>query len=98
MRLSECNISPEYKEVKVNIASERIDAVIAAVFKLSRSAASGLVETEQVFVDGRIARGSGIRINEGARISVRGHGKFIYCGIHNESRKGRLFVNIRLYV
>ena len=95
---SECSCAPELKDLKVNIASERIDAIIAAVFKLSRSAASGLMDTEQVFIDGRTARGCGVRINEGSRISVRGHGKFIYGGISHESRKGRLFVSVKLFV
>ena len=46
----------------------------------------------------RIAAGCGHKLKEGAKISVRGLGKFIYDGIENESRKGRLFVKIRKYV
>lgn len=84
--------------MKVNVASERLDAILSAVYKLPRSKAAEAIEKEKVFVDGRAAAGSGQKLKEGAKISVRGLGKFIYDGIENESRKGRLFVKIRKYV
>ena len=96
--LHECNHRPELREMKVNVASERLDAIISAVFRLSRKDAAEAVENERVFVDGKVAAGCGMRLGEGSRISVRGLGKFLYDGIENESRKGRLFVKIRLYV
>jgi len=86
------------REMKVNVASERLDGVIAAVFKLSRSEASALIASEKVFLDGRVASGCSAKLAEGMKISVRGYGKFIYDGIENESRKGRLFVKIQMYV
>lgn len=84
--------------MKVNVASERLDAILSAVFKLPRSKAAEAIAGEKVFVDGRIASGSGQRLREGAKVSVRGLGKFIYDGIENESRKGRLFVKIEKYL
>ena len=96
--LSECDIRPELSEMKVNVASERLDAILSAVYKVSRSKAAEAIECEKVFVDGRTASGSGLKLKEGAKVSVRGLGKFIYDGIENESRKGRLFVKIRKYI
>jgi len=96
--LSEGAGSVTLKEMKVNVASERLDGVIAAVFKLSRSEASALIASEKVFLDGRAASGNSAKLAEGMKISARGCGKFIYEGIENESRKGRLFVKIQLYV
>lgn len=96
--LSECDIRPELSEMKVNVASERLDAILSAVYKVSRSKAAEAIESEKVFVDGRTASGSGQKLKEGAKVSVRGLGKFIYDGIENESRKGRLFVKIRKYI
>ena len=40
--LSACDIRPKFEELRVNVASERADAVIAAVYKLSRETASAL--------------------------------------------------------
>lgn len=96
--LSECDIAPELKEMKVNVASERLDAVIAAVFKLPRAKASEVIAGGGVYLDGREASGNAGKLKEGMKISVRGHGKFIYDGIEAESRRGRLFVKLRLYV
>lgn len=96
--LSECDIRPELSEMKVNVASERLDAILSAVYKVSRSKAAEAIESEKVFVDGRTASGSGQKLKEGAKVSVRGLGKFIYDGIESESRKGRLFVKIRKYI
>ena len=90
--------SVNFREQKVNVASERLDGIIAAVFRLSRSEASALIAAEKVFLDGRTAAGGSSRLTEGMKISVRGMGKFIYDGIEAESRKGRLFVKIRRYV
>ncbi|MCQ2401086.1 MAG: YlmH/Sll1252 family protein [Lachnospiraceae bacterium] len=96
--LSECDIAPDLKEMKANVASERLDAVIAAVFKLPRAKASETISSGYVFLDGREASGNAAKLKEGMKISVRGHGKFIYDGIEAESRRGRLFVKLRLYV
>lgn len=96
--LDSCDIVPVFDEVRVNVASERIDAVIAAVYNLSRTVAGRLITSEYVFINGHIAKNAGVRVKDGDRISVRNHGKFIYCGIDGTSRKNRLYVKIKKYV
>lgn len=94
----DCEIEPRFEELRVNVASERLDAVIAALYQLSRGAASALIGAEAVFVDGRSVTQSGSILKDGVRVSVRGHGKFIYEGLENTTRKGRLYVRVRKYV
>ena len=96
--LDECDIVPVFEDVKVNVASERIDAIVAAVYNVSRTVAGKLITSEYIFIDGHAAKNAGVKIKEGARISVRNHGKFIYCGIDGTSRKNRLYVKIKKYV
>ena len=96
--LSACDIRPKFEELRVNVASERADAVIAAVYKLSRETASALIEAGNVFMDGRELRKASAELKEGCRLSVRGHGKLRYEGTENVTRKGRLYVNIKRYV
>ncbi len=98
VRCSECGIEPKFQEISGSVASERIDAILAFVYHLSRSEAQKLIESESVFIDGRTAYSGGYDLKEGARVSVRGHGKFIYLGTTNTTRKGRLFVNVKLFV
>lgn len=93
-----CGISPRFEELSVNVASERLDAVISAVWKLSRGVSAELISGEKVFVDGRTARQAGGSIPESARVSVRGYGKFVYEGAERETKKGRLYVKVRRFV
>ena len=95
---AELKLSPRLEEKKVNVASERIDVVIAAVYKLSRQKASQLVDAEQVYINGITVSSAGKQMKEGDRVSVRGFGKFIYDGIDGSSRKGRLYVRIQRYI
>ena len=72
-----------------SIASERIDCIVAFVFKLSRSRAQELVASEAVFCGGRLPSGPSYNPSAGERISVRGYGKFIYRGVTGKTKKGR---------
>ena len=78
------------------VASERLDAAVAAVFRLSRSQAQELIEKEQVFISGREARGSA-PLTEGDTVSVRHHGRFLYEGVLRQTKKGRLRIRVRIY-
>lgn len=95
--VSECNIVPEFKEIEGTVSSERLDAIISFVYKLSRSKAQELVQAESVFIDGRTAVSPGYDLRTGSRVSVRGHGKFVYLGIQKETKKGRLSVKVNIY-
>ena len=91
-RLSE---PPELSEVVV--ASERLDALIAAVWKLSRSEAQGLLERGMVFIDGRMIESAAHNLKEGDVVSVRHQGRFRYEGTLRETKKGRLRVSVRVW-
>lgn len=95
---AECTIRTAFEEKSGSVASERIDAILAFVYNLSRSEAQRLIEAESVFIDGRTAYSGGYDLKDGARVSVRGHGKFIYLGQTGTTRKGRCFVKVKLFV
>lgn len=83
--------------VSVNVASERLDVLIAAVYKLGRTAAKDLVSAERVYVNSRLASNAGASVPEGSIISVRGYGRFRYEGMLKTTRKGRLAVQVCVY-
>ena len=91
-------LAPEFQELRVNVASERFDAVIAAMTGLSRGKAQELFPRQRVQVNGKVTENPDLRLKEGDVISVRGFGKAIYDGVSGESRKGRLYVSLRKYV
>ena len=86
---------PEPTEVVV--ASERLDALIAAVWRLSRSDAQGLLEKGMVFIDGRMIESAAHTLKEGDVVSVRHQGRFRYEGALRETKKGRLRVSVRVW-
>ncbi len=86
---------PEPTEVVV--ASERLDALIAAVWRLSRSDAQELLEKGLVFIDGRLVESASHNLKEGDLVSVRHKGRFRYEGMSRETKKGRLRVQVRVY-
>lgn len=88
-------LQPRYAPLRVNVASERLDAVAAAFAGLSRGQADRLFAAEKVFVNGRMTTDRSARLKEGDTFSIRGYGKAVYDGIEYETRKNRYMVQLR---
>ena len=88
---------PSLRLVRINIASERLDAIVAGITGLSRGNAQDLFPREKVFVNSRPMLNRNYPLKKGDILSVRGYGKVIYEGIEHETRKGRLFVQVLKY-
>ncbi len=82
---------------KMPVASERLDALVASVFKLSRTESQALFDAELVFVNSRTVKRPSAEPSVGDIVSVRGYGRFIYEGIDGQTKKGRLWVAVRIY-
>ena len=91
-------LRPRYAPMRLNVASERLDAVAAAFTGLSRGQAEKLFSAEKVYVNGRAAADRSARLSEGDTLSVRGFGKAVYDGIEHETKKNRLWVRLRKLV
>ena len=86
-----------YEEISGSVASPRLDSVVALVFHTSRRKVLPYIEGEKVFIDGRLAASAGTQLKGGEIVSVRGLGKFCYAGTGNETKKGRIYVNVKRY-
>ena len=91
-------LRPRLEPLRLNVASERLDAVLSAFTGLSRARTADLFSGEKVFVNGRIVTDKSARLKEGDLLSVRGFGKAAYQGIEVETRKNRLWVSLLKYV
>ena len=91
------NALPQPKPAQIVVASPRLDALVAAVYRLSRSESQALFDKELVFVNSLPARSPGFDAKPGDLISVRGHGRFYFDGIDRETKKGRLRANVRIF-
>jgi len=77
------------RRVVTQLSSQRLDALIAHVYKMSRSEAQSLFPSGKVFVNGRMCESPGYTPKEGEIISVRGSGRMRYAGVDSVSKKGR---------
>ncbi len=89
---------PRMQEIKGNVPSLRLDAVISTAFPMSRSKITPYIEGGKVFVNGRLVTSNGYQLKEGDLISVRGLGKLRYAGLLGETRKGRYFIRIQKFI
>lgn len=88
---------PQPEEAEVVVSSPRLDSLVSAVFKLSRGESAALIERELVLVNGAAVLKADAHPEEGAIVSVRGRGRFLFAGIKSETKKGRLRAVIKLY-
>lgn len=86
------------QEMTLVVSSERCDGVIAKVFQLSRSQCVDLFREKKIYVNGRLYENNSGILKTDDKVSVRGYGKFEYCGMQHETRKGRISMKVRKYI
>lgn len=84
-------------ETSVQIPSERIDALVAKVYHVSREDSISLFREKKVFVNGRLMENNSGSVKPGDSITVRGFGKFNYKGMTGLSKKGKVNAIIEKY-
>lgn len=89
--------TPKLSERGLQVHSERIDAIIAKVFNLSRSQSADLFLQKKIFIDGRLMENESHILKSGSTVSVRGYGRFVYEGISGTTKKGNLNIMICSY-
>lgn len=85
------------QELKIQVASGRIDAVLSKVYRLSRSGALDLLRQRKVLLNGRLCESGSVLLAQGDRVSVRGYGRFDYLGEQGLSRKGKTNAAVLYY-
>ncbi len=82
----------------VQVSAERADSIIAKVYNISRSESVELFRAKKIFINGRLNENNSGQLKPLDKVSVRGYGRFMYQGILNETRKGKLNVAVDIYV
>lgn len=85
------------EEEEINAASERLDVLTAAVYRLSRSEVKELFTNGRMYINSRMCENFSYIPKSGDIISVRGKGRFIYGGVLGSTRKGRLVCRVQVY-
>ena len=87
-----------YQTLHANLASERLDLLVAFLTGSKRETAKALLGGQKVFVNGRLKENAGYQVEAGDEITIRGYGKYIYDGVTTTSRKGRCNITVRKYI
>ena len=82
---------------KINVPSQRLDCVVAQVFKLSRSKAQALIAAGLVQLNWKQETRSDVQVDENDLISARGNGRVRIRSVLGRSRKDRLFLEVERF-
>ena len=88
----------QVKEIRDTVATLRLDAVMAAGFSLSRGESQRAVSAGRVLVNQRPVEKADARVNPGDQITLRGRGRIRLESAGGQSRKGRMFVEIKKWM
>lgn len=86
------------KRQMIQVASMRVDGIIAHVYKLSRKDVITLFQEKKVSVNGRLVENNDKQLAEGDAIAVRGFGKFKIAREAGLSRKGKCNLEVDIFV
>lgn len=89
--------APEGVSLRVTVSSPRLDAILAAGLKLSRSEAQRLIDARLVKRNHAEALRGDVHLEIGDLLSVRGHGRMRVEGLDGLTRKGRHAVRLFKY-
>ena len=84
------------KEKLIQVPSERVDAVIAKVYNMSRSAALEYFAQKKVFVNGKQTENTSLTLKQDDVVTVRGYGRFKLTEVVGTSRKGKLNIKVNI--
>ena len=88
---------PKFKEIKTTVSGLRLDCILSAAYKKSRSGSADLIRSESVFVNGKMISNPSHTLKEGDVVSARGFGKFLFSEVSGTSNKDRIWVILKLY-
>lgn len=91
-------LSPTFQTISGTVASLRLDAFIALAFQTSRSSMTEYIDGGKTYINGRLSTKQGEQLEEGDIVSVRGKGRFLVDQIKNQTKKGRIAVEIKKYI
>jgi len=83
-------IKAQEAEEQVNVASLRLDVVVAALFRLSRGQVSALVKAEKVFVNWSPCTDGSKQVKAGDMVTLRGYGRARVGEVIGATKKERL--------
>ncbi|MDP4133833.1 MAG: YlmH/Sll1252 family protein [Bacillota bacterium] len=92
------NITSNFEFFKGTVPSERADAVLSVMFKISRSDALEAIKASRVHVNYEELKDPSKKLKEKDVVSLRGFGKAVLEEFGGFSRKDRLFITVKKFL
>lgn len=87
-----------FKDIRINVSSMRLDCIVAALAGTSRNEAASNVKKGNVKVDYIIVDEPSEKVNENQLISIRGSGRFLIDGLSGKTKSDRLNIVVKKYI
>ncbi len=88
---------PEFEDIEGVISSLRLDCLVAMLTDVSREKAEKLIRSGIVTKAGVECKTPSKLVSEEEKISIKGYGKYIFCGTGEKTKKGRIHINCKKY-
>ena len=88
----------KFKEIFATVPSLRLDCVLSAGAKMSRSDAADTIKAGRVTVNWEDTANPGVCLKENQIISIKGFGRLELFQIKGETKKGRIAVVIKRFI
>lgn len=89
---------PETEPRRNTVASLRLDSVISAGFRISRTGAVQHIQAGNVAIDGLPVTKPDKLVAQGSVVTVRGQGKLRLSKVNGQTKKGRISIEIEKYI
>ncbi len=91
-------LAPKKKEIEFSVSSNRVDAVLCKAYSLSREDSASLFDKGYVAINGKLCENRAKPLKEGDVVTARGFGKLLFENEGGLSKKGKLYVNISVFI
>ena len=88
----------QFEEKIIQISSNRLDNIVSELACTSRNKAVQIIDSERVFINGKIETKLTKQIKEKDIITIRGKGKYIYDSEIGNTKSGRIKLRILKYI
>lgn len=95
---SETGWKPSFKEITGSVSSFRLDGILSLAIKSSRTQSLTLIQSGNVFLNGRCCTENAKKLETGDVFSIRGYGKFLFEKTASLSKKGRYHIIVKQYI
>ena len=92
------DINPNFEDLNLIIPSNRLDAVIASITKLSREESIKIIEKGEVTLNYLIVKEKNAKVKDDSIIAIKYFGKYKFLGSIGETKKNKVRISVKKYI